>query len=171
MGVDVYPDHTDPEMRYEHPDWAWPQLTPVLMAPGDAVIALHALPHTATPNKSDDPRVNVYFRVCRARPNNPYENSLLIGWGSTDHPDRAHSGKMLEYDLAKYDPYQATIEKMCDHWTEWDFVQSDQRMQDEAARRRIVLAGDGSDPIGRSAALKAVGIASGGAGATVKSWS
>ena len=37
------------------------------MEEGDAFIALHSLPHTATPNMSDDPRVNVYWRVRRWR--------------------------------------------------------------------------------------------------------
>ena len=31
--------------------WPWPELTPVLMDPGDAVIAMHSLPHTPTPNR------------------------------------------------------------------------------------------------------------------------
>ena len=41
--------NTYPDTRFEHELWPWPELTPVLMQEGDAVIALHSLPHTATP--------------------------------------------------------------------------------------------------------------------------
>ena len=60
--VDSYP-----ETRFESDSWPWPELTPTLMNEGDAVIALHALPHTATPNLSEDPRMNVFFRIRRFR--------------------------------------------------------------------------------------------------------
>ena len=115
--VDTYP-----ETRFEDGDWLWPELTPTLMAEGDAVIALHALPHTATPNLSDDPRMNVFFRIRRLRPENPYEGDPRIGWGVSDHPDRALNGDFLEYP-ADYDPYQTSVDKMCDHWSEWSGIQ------------------------------------------------
>ena len=107
-----------PETRFEHEQWPWPELTPVLMAAGDAVIALHSLPHTATPNMSDDPRMNVFFRIRRLRPDNPYEGDRRIGWGVSDHPDRALNGAFLDYP-AGYRPFQTSIDKLCDHWSEW----------------------------------------------------
>eukprot|EP01046_Picozoa_sp_COSAG06_P053049 COSAG06_NODE_9078_length_1993_cov_1.849525_1_plen_427_part_00 len=134
--VDMYPDQTEEEMRFHHPDWAWPQLTPVRMRQGDGFIALHSLPHCPTPNASDDPRINVYFRVRRAREGNPYEGSPLIGLGASDHPDRALNGEMLEYNLEEHDPYAISIDKLCDHWSEWNFVQGDRRMQDFVAAQR-----------------------------------
>ena len=47
--IATYPSTTDAAYRFEHPDWPWPELTPVLLAPGDGLISLHATPHTATP--------------------------------------------------------------------------------------------------------------------------
>ena len=111
--------NTYPDTRFEHELWPWPELTPVLMQEGDAVIALHSLPHTATPNLSDDPRMNVFFRIRRHRPENPWEGNKRIGWGVSDHPDRALGGDFLDYPQ-DYDPFQTSIAKMCDHWSEWD---------------------------------------------------
>lgn len=108
-----------PPTRFEMEGWAWPELTPVRMKKGDAVIALHSLPHTATPNMSEDPRMNVFFRIRRYRPQNPHEGNPRIGWGVSDHPDRALNGDFLEYP-DDYDPFATSIEKMCDHWSEWE---------------------------------------------------
>lgn len=77
----AYPSNT-----FEHPDWPWPELTPVLMSAGDGVIALHSCPHTASPNLSDDPRMNIYFRIRRMRQANPHEGNRKVGWGVSDHP-------------------------------------------------------------------------------------
>lgn len=121
--VATYPDNT-----FEHEDWPWPHLTPALMEAGDGVIALHSIPHTATPNLSDDPRMNVYFRIRRLRPENPHEGdgsvadravNRKVAWGVSDHPDRAFSGEFLDFPEG-YDPYGYSIEKLCDHWSEWD---------------------------------------------------
>ena len=118
-----------PNTAFESPDWPWPELTPVLMNEGDAVIALHSLPHTATPNMSDDPRMNVFFRIRKLRPENPYEGDPRIGWGVSDHPDRTLSGDFLDYPPT-YDPYQVSIDKLCDHWSEWDGMQSILQVQE-----------------------------------------
>ena len=115
-------ESTYPRTRFESDDWPWPEITPVLMEEGDAVVALHSIPHTATPNFSQDPRMNVYFRIRRHRPENPYEGEEIIGWGVSDHPDRTLNGDFLEYP-ASYDPYKTSIEKLCDHWSEWDGMQ------------------------------------------------
>ena len=111
-----------PATPFEMEGWPWPELTPVLMEEGDAVIALHALPHTATPNLSDDPRMNVFFRIRRFREENPHEGNPQVGWGVSDHPDRQLSGEFLEYP-SSYNPYQTSVDKMCDHWSEWDGMQ------------------------------------------------
>ncbi|MYJ76283.1 MAG: hypothetical protein F4089_14845 [Gammaproteobacteria bacterium] len=67
-----------------------------------------------------DPRMNVFFRTRRFRPGNPYEGDKRIGWGVSDHPDRALNGDFLDYP-DDYDPFQTSIDKLCDHWSEWDF--------------------------------------------------
>ena len=77
-----------------------------------------------------------FFRVRRAREGNPYEGSPLIGLGASDHPDRALNGEMLEYNLEQHDPYAISIDKLCDHWSEWNFVQADRRMQKFVAAQR-----------------------------------
>ena len=56
------------------------------MSAGDGVIALHSCPHTASPNLSDDPRMNIYFRIRRMRQANPHEGNRKVGWGVSDHP-------------------------------------------------------------------------------------
>ena len=111
--VASYPDRT-----FEDDRWPWPELTPALMGEGDAVVALHSLPHTATANLSDDPRMNVLFRIRRGRPENSHEGNPVVGWGVSDHPDRALSGAFLDYPDS-YDPYRTSIDKLCDHWSEW----------------------------------------------------
>ena len=101
--------------------WPWPELTPILLGAGDAVIALHSCPHTATPNHGSNPRMNVYFRIRRLREGNPHEGTRRVGHGVSDHPDRGYFGQFLEYP-ASYDPWATSIDKLCDHWSEWDFV-------------------------------------------------
>ncbi len=110
---------TYPATRFEMDGWPWPELTPVRMEEGDAVIALHSLPHTATPNMSDDPRMNVFFRIRKFRSENPYEGDQRVGWGVSDHPDRALNGDFLDYP-EDYNPFSTSIANMCDHWSEWD---------------------------------------------------
>ena len=51
----------------------WPEVTPVRLCAGDAVVALHALPHCSTPNLTGTDRQSVYFRVRKLRPQNPHE--------------------------------------------------------------------------------------------------
>ena len=99
--------------------WPWPELTPVLLDQGDAVIALHSCPHTSTPNLGPDPRMNVYFRLRRLREENPHEGTRRLGHGVSDHLDRGYFGQFLEYP-SNYNPWQTSIEKLCDHWSEWN---------------------------------------------------
>ena len=99
--------------------WPWRELTPVLLAAGDAVIALHSCPHTPTPNLGPNPRMNLYFRIRRWRDGNPHEGSRRVGHGVSDHPDRGYFGQFLDYP-PEYDPWATSIAKLCDHWSEWD---------------------------------------------------
>lgn len=99
--------------------WPWPGLTPVLLDQGDAVIAMHSCPHTATPNPGPNARMNVYFRIRRLREGSPHEGSRRLGHGVSDHLDRGYYGQFLEYP-ASYDPWQTSVDKLCDHWSEWD---------------------------------------------------
>jgi hypothetical protein len=102
--------------------WPWPALTPVLLAEGDGVIALHSCPHTATPNLSSNPRMNVYFRIRRLREGSPHEGARRIGHGVSDHPDRGYYGQFLDYPEG-YDTFKISIDKLCDHWSDWDGMQ------------------------------------------------
>lgn len=107
--------------------WPWPELTPVCLAEGDAVIALHACPHTATPNLGPNPRMNLYFRIRRLRENNPFEGVRKVGHGVSDHPDRGYFGQFLDYPES-YDAWQTSIDKLCDHWSEWNFIKEFERL-------------------------------------------
>lgn len=103
-------------------NWPWPELTPVLLRAGDAVIALHSCPHAPTPNLGPNPRMNIYFRIRRWREGNPHEGTRRVAHGVSDHPDRGYFGQFLEYP-DDYDPWQTSIDKLCDHWSEWDGMQ------------------------------------------------
>ena len=100
-------------------EWPWPELTPVLLRHGDAVIALHSCPHTATPNHGPNPRMNIYFRIRRLREGSPHEGTRRLGHGVSDHLDRGYYGQFLDYPPS-YNPWKTSIDKLCDHWSEWD---------------------------------------------------
>ncbi|MCZ6616529.1 MAG: hypothetical protein O7E57_00240 [Gammaproteobacteria bacterium] len=102
--------------------WPWPGLTPVLLNQGDAVIALHSCPHTSTPNHGPNPRMNIYFRIRRLREGNPHEGTRRVGHGVSDHPDRGYFGQFLKYPPS-YNPWEISVAKLCDHWSEWDGMQ------------------------------------------------
>lgn len=53
----------------------WPRPTLIKVAPGDAVIALHATPHSATRVEGSEPRIMVYFRI---RPENRPEGNERV---------------------------------------------------------------------------------------------
>ena len=90
--------------------------TPILLDVGDVVIALHACPHGGSRNEWSDPRMNVYFRIRHHR-----ENGVKV-LGDSDHPDREWEGGFHTYPDG-YDPWQVAIDKLCDHWSEWDGMQ------------------------------------------------
>ena len=89
---------------------------PILLEEGDAVIALHACPHGGSRNEGSDPRMNVYFRLRRHRPG----GATVLG--DSDHPDRGWDGEFLDYPEG-YDPWKIAVDKLCDHWSEWDGMQ------------------------------------------------
>jgi len=97
-------------------------LTPVLLDRGDAVITLHSCPHTPTPNFGPNPRMNVYFRIRRWREGNPHEGTRRLGHGVSDHLDRGYFGQFLDYPPT-YDPWKTSVDKLCNHWSEWDGMQ------------------------------------------------
>ena len=103
-------------------NWPWPELEPVLLKAGDAVLTLHSCPHTPTPNLGPNPRMSIYFRIRRLREGNPNEGTRRVAHGVSDHPDRGYFGQFLDYPEG-YDPFQISIEKLCDHWSEWDGMQ------------------------------------------------
>jgi hypothetical protein len=109
----------DPARAVHIDGWPWPFLKPVLLDEGDAVIALHSLPHTPTPNLSDDPRMNVYFRIRKLREGNHNEGTRRVGHGVNDHPDRGAFGQWLEYPPS-YNPWKTSLDTICDHWREWE---------------------------------------------------
>lgn len=95
-------------------------LTPVVLEEGDAVVALHGLPHAGTANHSRATRYSAYFRVRRFRPNNPYEGDPRFLHGTRDHNDRLADAQAATFDYDRYNPYRMTIDHFCDMWSEWD---------------------------------------------------
>lgn len=103
-------------------NWPWPELEPVLLNAGDAVLTLHSCPHTPTPNLGPNQRMSIYFRIRRLREGNPNEGTRRVAHGVSDHPDRGYFGQFLDYP-EHYDPWQISIDKLCDHWSEWHGMQ------------------------------------------------
>ena len=46
---------------------------------------------------------------------------LLVGLAALDDKrhDRGYHGQFLEYP-PDYDPWTTSVDRMCDHWSEWD---------------------------------------------------
>ena len=113
--------YADSNKESEYENWPWPELTPVCLGAGDAVIALHSCPHTATPNFGSDPRMNLYFRLRKWRDGNPNEGMRRVGHGVSDHPDRGYYGQYLKYPDT-YDAWETSIALLCTHWSDWDGI-------------------------------------------------
>ena len=62
----------------------WPKPTLINVKPGDAVLALHAIPHCSTRNESYNPRIMAYFRIVpESRPREffpSYPDALCDCW-------------------------------------------------------------------------------------------
>ena len=101
--------------------YSW--LSPVVLQEGDAVVALHGLPHAGTANHSRNTRFAAFFRVRRFRPNNPYEGDPRWMHGTRDHNDRLADSAAVSFDYDSYNPFQMTINHLCDMWSEWDGMQ------------------------------------------------
>ena len=95
-------------------------ITPVVLEEGDAFVALHGLPHAGTANHSRNTRYSAFYRVRRFRPNNPFEGDPRWLHGTRDHNDRLGDASAATFDYESYNPYQMTIEHLCDMWSEWD---------------------------------------------------
>ncbi len=95
----------------------WPEPTPLILEEGDAMIAVHCIPHCGTRNDIGyDPRMNVYFRIRRDR------NDGVTVVGDSDHPDRHWDGRFREY-AEGHDPWAVSIDALCDIWSQWDGMQ------------------------------------------------
>ena len=92
----------------------WARPTQIKMDKGDACIAMYHIPHSGSRNENGtESRKNIIFRLR----NKKRQPDKMVN-GVSDHPDRALNGDFLEYpDL--YDPFEYSIEKLCDHWSEW----------------------------------------------------
>ena len=110
-------------------------ITPVVLEEGDAFVALHGLPHAGTANHSNATRYAAFYRVRRFRPNNPYEGDPRWMHGTRDHNDRLADASAAAFDYANYNPYQMTIDHLCDMWSEWD------GMQETVASERVKQGG------------------------------
>lgn len=121
VGLNHFPDLLRQKFtagaQYTPDGTLWPKPSPILLDEGDAVVALHACPHCGTRNASADPRMNVYFRLRRQRP-----GGARVA-GDSDHPDRGWNGEFLDYP-ENVDPWTASIDALCDHWSEWDGMQA-----------------------------------------------
>lgn len=95
----------------------WPEATPLILEEGDAMMAVHCIPHCGTRNDiGPDPRINVYFRIRRDR------NDGTRVRGDSDHPDRHWNGDFREY-AEGHDPWQVSKDALCDIWSQWDGMQ------------------------------------------------
>ena len=101
-----------------------PEARLVLLAPGDAVIALQHTPHSSTLNTSPlGPRWQIYFRLRHQKFNNafvpPAEHETPLVTGRSDHPDRGWDGEYLPTKPGAT-PWEDAIDALCDCWSEWD---------------------------------------------------
>ena len=95
----------------------------------------HGLPHAGTANHSPNTRYSAYYRVRRYRPNNPYEGDPRWAHGTRDMNDRLGDSSAVSFDYSSYNPYQMTIDHLCDNWSEW------QGMQETVERERAKQGG------------------------------
>ena len=72
------------DAAYTSDNRMWPKPTLIKVKPGDAVLALHAVPHSSTHNESSAPRIMAYFRILHeSRPREfdlTYPDALCDCW-------------------------------------------------------------------------------------------
>ncbi|MDP6268704.1 MAG: hypothetical protein QGF47_13720, partial [Arenicellales bacterium] len=96
----------------------WPRPTQVLMAAGDACIAVYQIPHSGSRNENgSESRKNIIFRF-----RNKKRQPDKIVNGVTDHADRGQMGEWLDYEEGN-DPWERSKYAMCNMWHEWDGMQ------------------------------------------------
>lgn len=96
----------------------WPRPTQILMAPGDACIAMYHIPHSGTRNEhGTESRKNIIFRI-----RNKKRQPNVVVNGVTDHPDRGQRGEWLEFEEGN-DPWKRSKYAMCNMWHEWEGMQ------------------------------------------------
>ena len=109
-----------------------PEARLVLLAPGDAVIALQHTPHSSTLNTSPlGPRWKIYFRLRHQKFNDafipPAEDETPLVSGRSDHPDRGWDGEYLPTKPGAT-PWEDAIDALCDCWSEWDGMKETVKM-------------------------------------------
>ena len=96
----------------------WPRPTQILMAPGDACIAMYQIPHSGTRNEQGtESRKNIIFRI-----RNKKRQPNVVVSGITDHPDRGQMGEWLTFEEGN-NPWEQSKYAMCNMWHEWEGMQ------------------------------------------------
>jgi hypothetical protein len=92
---------------------AWPKPTPVLLSPGDAVIALYHVPHNATRNEHPGrlARYQLYFRVTNARRQQQQQQQ------QREQGTRPEAGGA--------EAAQGAERALLDLWSDWEGLQTD----------------------------------------------
>ena len=90
------------------------------MDPGDAVLVMHATPHSGSHNSWHLPRCNIYFRLVHEKRMANHKNKAVTG--RSDHMIRGWDGEFLEPEdgLPPSAVYESTVASLLDPWTEWD---------------------------------------------------
>ena len=139
-------------------------ITPVVLEEGDAVVALHGLPHAGTANHSRHTRYSAYYRVRRFRPNNPYEGDPRWLHGTRDQNDRLADATAVRFDYERYNPYQDDHRSPLRHVVSMGWHEGDRRARACEPRGPIPSAprvpGQPGLCIGAPAAVEVLGEAS-----------
>lgn len=80
-GLRHYPEQVreqfEEEAKYTHDGRMWPKPSLIKLTLGDAVLVLHAVPHSASRCEGNEPRIMAYYRITsRERPDNSRTNYI-----------------------------------------------------------------------------------------------